>query len=67
MVMMGMDRNKLSMFMLQRKSTNTLVDFDTAAGTNGWLTLKEVDDTINKINNLPEPQFRDALRNLYPE
>ena len=51
------------------KSKNELYSdvFNEVAGDN-WLTLKQVDDTINKINkmyNLPEPPFRDALRELY--
>ena len=51
------------------KSKNELYGdvFNEVAGDN-WLTLKQVDDTINKVNkmhNLPEPPFRDALRELY--
>jgi hypothetical protein len=42
------------------KSKNTLPSFNKAAGTNGWLTLKEVDNVINK-------EFRDVLRDSYPE
>jgi hypothetical protein len=56
------------------KSKNTLDEFKKAAGTDGWLTLKEVDDVINKgdyqLNYLydREPgQFRDVLRDLYQE
>lgn len=32
----------------------------------GWMTLKEVDDSITKIDRRPVP-FKDALRDLYPE
>ncbi len=56
------------------KSKNTLDEFKRAAGTDGWLTLKEVDGVINKgdyqLNYLydQEPgQFRDVLRDLYSE
>ena len=52
------------------KSKNTLPDFNSAAGTDGWLTLKQVDYTVNKINSMhdvPDPPFKDALRDLYPE
>jgi uncharacterized protein YpmB len=51
------------------KSKNTLDYFNNAAGTDGWLTLKEVDDVINKGDwDYPEPRpFRDALRDLYSE
>lgn len=53
------------------KSKNTWNEFNNAAGTDGWLTLKQVDDTLNKIQKemtgsvgIP---FRNALRDLYPE
>jgi hypothetical protein len=56
------------------KSKNTLDEFEKAAGTDGWLTLKEVDGVINKgdyqLNYLydREPgQFRDVLRDSYQE
>ncbi|BDZ70056.1 hypothetical protein [Methanobacterium petrolearium] len=51
------------------KSKNTLENFNRAAGTDGWLTLKEVDAVINKQHqNYSEPsQFRDVLRDLYQE
>lgn len=59
------------------KSKNTLNEFNKAAGTEGWLTLKEVDDVINKgdyqINYLVDLKqteknpFRDVLRDLYSE
>lgn len=51
------------------KSKNTLEHFNEAAGTDGWLTLKEVDAVINEDNmrpSKPKP-FRDVLRDLYPE
>jgi len=49
------------------KSKNTLEDFNKAAGTDGWLTLKQVDEVITKQNwNYPEQgPFRDVLRDLY--
>ena len=48
--------------------------FNEISGTTGWLTLKDVDDIVNKIGDLrpmrgdlePMP-FKDALRNLYPK
>jgi len=51
------------------KSKNTLENFNSAAGTDGWLTLKEVDAVINKQhqNHSEQSQFRDVLRDLYPE
>jgi hypothetical protein len=51
------------------KSRNTLEDFNRAAGTDGWLTLKEVDAVITKKGwNRPRSSpFRDVLRDLYPE
>lgn len=57
------------------KSKNTWGEFNEAAGTGGWLTLKQVDDTINKMQKemdalagvTSEPSFKDALRDLYPE
>ena len=48
------------------KSKNTWKEFNRAAGKKGWLTLKEVDVTIDKMVIGP-PQFKDALRNLYQE
>ncbi len=49
------------------KSKNTWGDFDKEAGTDSWLTLKQVDDTINKMGYPGLLPFRDALRDLYPE
>ena len=58
------------------KSKNELYSdvFNEVAGTNGWLTLKGVDNTVNKIGDLRpmrgdlEPMsFKDALIGLYPE
>ena len=56
------------------KSKNTLEDFNRAAGTDGWLTLKEVDDVINGgdyqlnyLTRLKQTPFMDVLRDLYPE
>lgn len=54
------------------KSKNELYSdvFNEVSGANGWLTLKEVDDIINKINKMDNPEstsFKDALRELYPE
>jgi len=36
-------------------------------GTDGWLTLKELDAKLNSTYGSPEIPFRDALRDLYPE
>jgi len=52
------------------KSKNTWEEFNKAAKTDGWLTLKQVDDTLNKIQeemtgSVGVP-FRNALRDLYP-
>ncbi|HEX3013478.1 MAG TPA: hypothetical protein VHO92_04290 [Methanobacterium sp.] len=47
------------------KSKSTWGEFNRAAGTNGWLTLKEVDYTSNKM--ILGPPSGDALRDLYPE
>jgi hypothetical protein len=58
------------------KNKNELYNdvFNEVSGTNSWLTLKEVDNIVNKIGDLKpvmgnlEPiPFRDALRDLYPE
>jgi len=53
------------------KSKKTWNEFNETTGPNDWLTLKQVDDTINKINEeITGSQgvlFKDALRNLYPE
>lgn len=59
------------------KSKNTLDEFKKAAGTNDWLTLKEVDNVVNngnyQLNYLVDLKpteknpFRDVLRDLYPE
>lgn len=58
------------------KSKNELYSdvFNEISGTTGWLTLKEVDDIVNKIGDLRpmrgdlEPtSFKDALRELYLE
>ncbi len=66
------------------KSKNTLPSFNKFAGTDGWLTLKhgwltlkEVDNIINRGNKGDYPSnylvdlgpgpFRDALRDSYPE
>ena len=58
------------------KSKNELYSdvFNEVAGTNGWLTLKEVDNIVNKIGDLRPMRgdlesmpFKDALRNLYSE
>lgn len=56
------------------KSKNTLGEFNKAAGADGWLTLKEVDDVINKGDyksedqvNLKQTPFRNVLRDLYSE
>ena len=49
------------------KSKNTAYEFNKAAGTNDWLTLTEVDNTINKIGYSKLLPFRDALRDLYPK
>lgn len=46
------------------KSKNTWKWFNKVAGTDGWLTLKEVDNTISKIGM---GSGRNALRDLYPE
>ena len=53
------------------KSRNTWNQFNEAAGTDGWLTLKQVDDTLNKIEkemtgSVGVP-FKDALRDLYKQ
>lgn len=53
------------------KSKNTWNKINKAAGTDDWLTLKQVDDTLNKIQeemtgSVGVP-FKDALRDLYPE
>ena len=52
------------------KSKNTWNKFNEAGGTDGWLTLKQVDDALNKIQEKVTGSvgvpFRDALRNLYP-
>ncbi|MCZ3365898.1 MULTISPECIES: hypothetical protein [Methanobacterium] len=47
-------------------------DFNKNAGKTGFLTLNEVDNTINKMLNtaLPEykpPKFKDILKDFYPE
>jgi len=47
------------------KSMNTWDEFNKAAGKKGWLTLKEVDSTCEKMDIGPS-SFKDALRNLYP-
>ena len=44
---------------------NTWDEFNRAAGTNGWLTLQEVDATIDNMGI--GPPSGDALRNLYPK
>jgi hypothetical protein len=57
------------------KSRNTWGEFNEAAGTDGWITLKQVDNTINKMQKemdalagiTSEPSFSDALRDLYSE
>ena len=56
------------------KSKNTLDEFKKVAGTNGWLTMKEVDDVINTgdyqlnyLTTLKQTPFRDVLRDLYHE
>lgn len=51
------------------KSKNNLEDFNRAAGTDGWLTLKQVDELLTEQGwNYPEPSpFRDVLRDVYPE
>ncbi|WP_424353965.1 hypothetical protein [Methanobacterium sp. MBAC-LM] len=57
------------------KSKNTWDEFNKFAGTDGWLTLKQVDNTINKIQKETDASFgiptltsfRDALRDLYSE
>ncbi len=50
------------------KSKNTWGEFNRAAGKEGWLTLKEVDATIDKMNIGPQlTPSGDALRNLYSE
>lgn len=56
------------------KSKNTLDKFKKVSGTDGWLTLKEVDDVINTgdyqlnyLTTLKQTPFRDVLRNLYLE
>lgn len=57
------------------KSKNTFDEFNDAAGTDSWLTLKQVDDTINKMVREEDSSvgvetawtFRNALRDLYPE
>ncbi len=56
------------------KSKNTLKEFNKASETDDWLTLKEVDEVINKGNyqlnylkTLNQTPFRDALRDLYLE
>lgn len=49
------------------KSKNTAYEFNEAAGTDNWLTLAEVDNTINKIGYSKLLPFRDALRDIYPK
>ena len=58
------------------KSKNELYSdvFNEISGTNGWLTLKEVDNIANKIgdlrpmrSDLESAPFKDALIDLYPE
>lgn len=50
------------------RSKNTWSEFNRAAGTDGWLTLKEVDAAIGKMDIGPIlTPSGDALRNLYPE
>jgi hypothetical protein len=43
--------------------------YNNASKPEDWLTLKEVDDIINKLSGMYGPQetFKDALRDLYPE
>ncbi|HEX3013477.1 MAG TPA: hypothetical protein VHO92_04285, partial [Methanobacterium sp.] len=58
------------------KSKNELYSdvFNEVSGTKGWLTLKEVDDIVNKIGDLRPMRgdlklipFKNALRDLYPD
>ncbi|MEN6553380.1 MAG: hypothetical protein ABFC34_10915, partial [Methanobacterium sp.] len=49
------------------KSKNTAYEFNKATGTDKWLTLTEVDNTINKIGYSKLLPFKDALRDLYSE
>lgn len=47
------------------KSKNTWDEFNNASGTDNWLTLKQVDDTISKMYGWEPIPFRDTLRDLY--
>lgn len=49
------------------KSRNTWNEFNKASGTKGWLTLKEVDDTLTKMYDSNETPFKNVLRDSYPE
>jgi hypothetical protein len=56
------------------KSKNTWDEFNNASGTDGWLTLKQVDDTLNKMEKEWDKEMESSLGedeinelNSYPE
>jgi hypothetical protein len=48
-------------------TTGKSKNVDLTGKTEGWKTLKEIDDSINEMYDVGSIPFKDALRNLYPE
>jgi len=49
------------------QSKNEDDEFNKAAGTDGWLTLKDVDNVLKKGHNYGPVLFKEGLRDYYPE
>jgi hypothetical protein len=48
-------------------TTGKSKNIDLLGRTEGWKTLKEIDDSINTMYDVGPTPFKDALRDLYPE
>jgi len=48
-------------------TTGKSKNVDLTGRTEGWKTLKEIDDSINEMYDVGSTPFKDALRELYPE
>ena len=60
------DRRELYGYIYVDLTTGKSKNVDLTGRTEGWKTLKEIDDSINAMYDVGPRQFKDALRDLYP-
>jgi hypothetical protein len=61
------DRRELYGYIYVDLITGKSKNVDLTGKTEGWKTLKEIDDSINAMYDVGPAPFKDALRDLYPE